>query len=262
MAGRTFKSHLDRRISYVLAVKDNPGDLPGLAARCASLKGPDDELVVVDGSAPEHREAMLAALEGWADVVVSEPDRSGAHALNKGILLSRGRYVRLLTIDDTIHREGTEQAVAVLDSHPGVGVMLCGGTREKDGVLSHFYVPSGVDYGAHPGNVLTFGGCGVGMFVRKEAFALAGLLSQVRMLTDPEFVMRAIFLGVDVRFCRCNVFHHPIDRNSTTVRLAAEKPAVVRWLRETYVQPFPVPIPGWPKPDPTRCKPVWDGGFS
>ena len=42
---------------------------------------------------------------------VSEEDISEGHAVNKGVLLASGKYIKLLTDDDYFYREAIEKAV-------------------------------------------------------------------------------------------------------------------------------------------------------
>jgi glycosyltransferase involved in cell wall biosynthesis len=65
-----------------------------------SQTGPSVEHVVVDGGSTDDSKAILRDHLRATDYWLSEPDRGISDAFNKGIALSRGRYLIFLNADD------------------------------------------------------------------------------------------------------------------------------------------------------------------
>jgi GT2 family glycosyltransferase len=84
------------------------------------------EIVVVDNASRDDTVACLRADPALADVLRCNPENVGfAKAVNRGIQLSRGRYVLLLNPDAVVEPGAIERVVQVLDDHPDAGVAGC-----------------------------------------------------------------------------------------------------------------------------------------
>ncbi len=215
--GTTFEKTSPKRVSFIVTTRDRADYLKATLERLRSLRHPEDEVIVVDGFSKDHTADIVARNADLIDVFVSEPDLSGAHALNKGILIASGKYVKQLPDDDIIYPEAMEQAVGVLDEHPYVDLLVCGGTRVIGERESPVYLPPGYNYGKSVSDVFNYGACGTGFIFRRSCFALIGLLHPTDMIADQEIVLRAISRGACVKFCRINLFHHRIFEHSVTV---------------------------------------------
>ena len=82
-----------RRLSYLLATRNRAGFLGPVLDNVAELLGPDDELIVIDGGSTDGTRELLERRRDVVSDFISEPDRGEAHALNKGILRARGRWI-------------------------------------------------------------------------------------------------------------------------------------------------------------------------
>lgn len=211
---KTFDGHHPKRISYILTTKNRPKFLDTALERMKSSIKPIDELLIIDGgSGPD----VLAVLEKYQDIitlVVSEQDISPAHALNKGIMLARGKYIRQITDDDIMHPEGMEQAITVMETHPEVDLLICGGTKQFKKWYSTVCHPPGTNYGQKPEDALRYKSSGAGCVFRRSLFTKVGLYS-FKEAADGEFPARCISQGAVVRFCRINLYHHTIYPHST-----------------------------------------------
>ena len=221
MQPATFDAQLSKRVSFVLTTKIRADRLDEALESARSYVGPDDELIVIDGGSNDGTEEVLARYSDLVDVVVSEPDTSAAHALNKGILLARGRYIRHVTDDDILHPEGMTQAIQVLADHPEVDFLVCGGTKQKAHMEWEVWLPPGVEYGKSVEDVFRYGGSGAGFVLRHSAVASMGL-QPTGPAGDIEFLLQAIRCGAQVRFCRIKLYHHPIHEQSYVSRLEEE----------------------------------------
>lgn len=84
------------------------------------------EVVVVDdGSTDPVTLEVLGSLENGGTRIVRTTNQGLAAARNNGISACRGRYILPLDADDRIGKTYLEQAVAVLDARPEVGIVYC-----------------------------------------------------------------------------------------------------------------------------------------
>lgn len=199
-----------------MTTKNRPDFLRAALERTKNLLMPDDELLVIDGGS---RPDVLAVLEEYRDiirVVISESDVNSAHALNKGMLISRGKYIRHITDDDITYPEGMEQAIGAMERHAEVDIIVCGGIKQFGKKKTISYMVPGIHYGSRPEDAFRYGSCGAGHVIRRSALARSGLVPLVSS-SDSEFIARAIREGVNVKFCRTLLYYHPIYKHSALV---------------------------------------------
>lgn len=229
----TFETYAEKRVSYIVPTKNHAEKLDAALTRCRAFVEPEDELIIMDGGSGDHTKEVVAKHHDIVDVFISEPDRHPAYAskgfkgepvkdpgnaVNKGILLARGKYIKTIADDDIYHPEGMRQAVAILEAHPEVDLLMCGGTRERGGRVEYVYMPPGINYGKSAEDIFVYGrGCGVGHFFRRSAIANAGLHpptvvrrgGEIVINPDAEYILKFIQSGAVVKFCRINAFHSP-----------------------------------------------------
>lgn len=206
-----FDFYANKRVSFIVTTKNSANELDKCLAVCRGLKSSEDEILVIDGASTDKTAEVVKKYADMVDVFVSEDDLSNTHASNKGMLLARGRYLKSIAPDDTYYPEAMEQAIAALEEHPEIDVLLCGGTKEKNGKVGYVYIPSGSNYGDKPEDVFLYPRCGVGHIYRRKSLARMGIFDLRSLNTDSEFLIHAIYSGAIVRFCRVNLFHHPFS---------------------------------------------------
>lgn len=214
---KTFDSHAKKRISYILVTKNRAEYLDKALFNYGSLIKPEDELILIDGASTDDTNKIIEKHKNIIDIFVSEPDMSGMHAQNKAILLSSGKYVKLITDDDMFYEEGMEKAINILENNPEIDLLICGGIKERNGKKKAFAVPSNIDYGNTPDDIVRYGAPGTGHVVRKSLFAKVGLTAPT-INADMEFAMRSIALGCVVRFAPVHLFYHEIFDHSVIVK--------------------------------------------
>ena len=99
-------------VSIVTVARNAERSLPATIASVAEQTYPNIEYIVVDGVSTD---STLEIVQSSRDVVstwISEPDGGIYDAMNKGIALSTGRYVKLLNADDTLPPDSVARAVA------------------------------------------------------------------------------------------------------------------------------------------------------
>ena len=134
------------------------------------------------------------------------------------MLLAHGKYIKWLTDDDIYYGEAIQRGIEVLEAHPEVDFLDCGGTRQVGNERTLVYVPPGVGYGEDPEDLFRYGACGCGFVIRRSALARVGLMNHTGIATDGEFLVQAITSKANVKFCRINMFHHPIYDHSAVIR--------------------------------------------
>lgn len=255
----TFEDYFPKRVSYILATKNHAERLDTFLDRCRSFKEPQDELIIMDGGSTDHTREVVQKYDDLVDVFVSEPDvhpvycsvgldgkpvKDPVHAVNKGILLARGKYIKTLGDDDVYHPLGMKKAIEILEAHPEIDLLICGGTRERFGRTSYVYIPPGTNYGNGIEDIFRYGeGCGTGHFFRRSAIAQAGLHPPNHFLpngecvisADVEYVLRFIRHGAKVKFCRINVFHSPYSHFDYPESGFAEEKPETYWYRAARI---------------------------
>lgn len=290
----SFESTSPKRVSYILATKDRARFLEDVFPSIRALKKPTDELIIIDSCSADNTLDVIQRHVDIVDVLISEKDTSEGHAFNKGILLSQGKYIKLLTDDDVIYPEAMEQAVQVLKEHPEVDVLLCGGTRQKEGRSWLVYNPPGIDFGKETEDVFRYSTCGIGLVIRRSALAKTGLLNANAVSLDGDFLTQCIAKNMNVKFCRINMFYHPIYGHSGTIarqreyeldvnRICRQHCSTRFYLRfrlSKILHQHPllhfIALPlrisyqivrafsgrNQPKNAAGKVEPIWDGGFS
>lgn len=265
----TFNSFNNKRISYIIVTKNRAQFLDKAISRCRELITPADELIIVDGASVDNTKEVVEKNRDIINLFVSEPDSNGAEAHNKGLLLSRGKYIRLMPDDDIVFGESMERAVEILEKHPEIDVLVCGGTKDYVKKEKKFlvYVPPGTNYGKRPEDAILYGASGAGHIVRRSTFAKVGLISS-DINSDVEFVMRCIKEGCSVRFARLHLYYHSIYSHSALVQHKKEYKEAMKSLIKRYCSfGFYAKyllfgktnlLPKYEQLDSD----VWDGGFS
>ncbi len=239
-----------------------------------NLKGPQDELIVVDGGSTDGTyEALLGAEPGLIDVLIHELDRSEGHAINKGFLAARGRYLLSIGDDDHYFRDALETAYRAMDEHPEIDLLMTGGESidqiaDQGNTRAFFYqwYPDGAKLNAGF-EFVTMNGCG--MILRRSALPIIGLFDPRHLHADTSLLTQATVRGACMRYIRVKAYSHRVGRQSGSLnnvrkkyiykafgfsglsrwRYLSRPGEALRWLLKRIQ-------PGRPAP---ASEPVWDG---
>jgi glycosyltransferase involved in cell wall biosynthesis len=222
------------RVSFILATLGDIKKLTSTLDQVRDLKTPEDELIVVVGD-PSFDPCLLSKeTRDRVDRFIIESDEGPAHAVNKGIIGSSGRYIRQITDDDITDPDAMSRVVDVLDQNKHVDLLVCGGTKDISGNKIPVWVKDGTNYGSSVVDPLTYGASGSGFVLRRSSLALIGLYGN-RLTSDAEIVMKAIKVGGCAKFCRIHLFTHSINESSHVMRDPAAFRRDVRNLGREYM---------------------------
>jgi glycosyltransferase involved in cell wall biosynthesis len=95
----------------------------------------DFELLIMDDCSPDNTSEIAASFTDPRVKYIRNPRNLGhLQNYNKGIAVARGKYVWLISADDTLRRPyALERYVQVLDKHPNVGYVFSPAVRLRDG---------------------------------------------------------------------------------------------------------------------------------
>jgi len=286
----TFKSYCSKRVSYIISTKNRAIHLRHCLSNIKIIKKNRDEVILIDGSSSDGTHKVVKDFSDIIDVYVSEPDLNGPHAFNKGYMLANGKYIKPINDDDIFYKEALEKANQVMEKNPEVDMIVCGGTRKQDGKETVIYVPPGSNYGSSVDDIFKngFTTSGMGMFFRRSLLFKVGLYEVDRPYPDMGFILRSIYLGGNVKFCRINMFLHPLSDNSITVKnkddyVSEYRLLLNRYCSDKYKKMFNRKNRIWYRilsrglkislsliskrnsniiNSKNILKPIWDGGFS
>ena len=209
------ESEHQARVSYIISTKNRSRFLAETLRNVREFITPADELLVVDGGSTDNTAEVVAANRDIVTMFHSEPDKGEAHGFNKGILVSHGRFIKFVTDDDYIYPEAMREAIALMESHPEIDAMICGGESfvfEPQHQRSHFkrYIWLPPDRRQADGlqNVFGHAYCGVGLLLTRRVVAQVGLLDTSYLIVDTEYMARLLSYGVNFVYADIKLFRH------------------------------------------------------
>ena len=179
---------------------------------------PEDELIVIDGLSKDGTDQIVKSFNDIISKYISQPDINIYHACNKGMLISKGRYIKILNDDDIYYQRAMVDSVNVMDINEEIDILICGGTKQRGNNIWEVYIPPGIKWCHKVGDLFKYSSSGQGMLIRHDALAKIGLFdASLQVAGDSEFLARAVFKGAKVKFCRINSYHHKVYDHSTTI---------------------------------------------
>ena len=211
------EKHYSKRISYIFVTKNRTKLFNKAIGELKKIKDPNDEIILVNGGNEK-------IIDNSIDKYIQEPDISPSHALNKGILIAKGKYIKNIADDDFIWKKQLNRAIEVLDSNQDIDLLVCGGLRQKGNNKFPFYFPPNSNYGENLKQTAKYGICGEGMIIRHSSISLIGLIP-TGLASDGEYIIQAIYNGATVKFSRICLFYRVSkydDISSTSKHLVKE----------------------------------------
>jgi GT2 family glycosyltransferase len=233
-------------LTVVVATKNRPSALARGLRSLGLLRGLVAEAVVVDdGSDPPAEDAASATP---ADA--TPPVRWFRHQWSRGATASRNHGAReahtplLLYLDDdafVVSRLAIEQAIALLESDPEVGVVALAQADEDGIAFPAGAQPAAVDF---PAYVAAF--TGYGFLIRREALlAVGGFRERLRINgEEKELCLRLLDHGLRVVYLPDAVVGHVADAAERDMRRYLHQTVRNTTLGALYNEPFPLVLAG------------------
>jgi glycosyltransferase involved in cell wall biosynthesis len=115
-------------VSVILSVRNGAADLPRAIDTILAQTFADLELIAIDDGSTDGTAAVLDGVRDPRVRVVHQKNMGLAAALNRGIVLARGRYIARQDHDDRAKPTRVEKQVAFLEANPDYALV---GTRAE-----------------------------------------------------------------------------------------------------------------------------------
>lgn len=281
----SFNEYSDKRITFIISTKDRPSNLRDALNGAKKYVTDKDELIVVDGSTNEDSLQVASEFSDLIDNYLLERDMNNPNALNKGLLIARGQYIKNISDDDEFYPQAIEQAYKVMIDNPEIDFLVCGGTRIREGVTGYVYVPPESSFGKDVDEVYKYTRCGAGFFFKRAMLHQVGFFDVKSVSCDAVFILQSIKFKAVVRFCRTNMFTHELTADSLSVTDQEEKYLerdrlirqycskqfqakwfrrqksyykLLKWFWKQYKSIFTNNLTN----NNSKTEPIWDGGLS
>ena len=214
-----FNTYCKKRVTFLLVTKNRAALLEKAIGRIKKLLGKNDELIIIDGDSSDDTVNVIKRHSDIVSKYISESDLSPAHAVNKGILLSSGKYIKLVTDDDFIYSRSMEKAIKIMELHQDIDILDCGGVRyvESTHKAEIIFKEPGINYGKSVNDIFLHGASGMGYIIRKSSLAKIGIFP-VDIIGDITFIIKSILNGANVKFCRIKLYKQIIHKTNVSTR--------------------------------------------
>ena len=163
---------MNGRVSFVIPCYKLAHLLPECLGSILSQSYEDFEILLMDDCSPDETPEVAQSFHDPRIKYVRNKENLGhLHNYNKGIALSQGKYVWLISADDCLRRTyALERYVQVMEDHPEIGYVFSPAVRLQDGQETEI-----VSWSIHGNQDAIFKGH---TFLRKPYWAIVLLLQQ------------------------------------------------------------------------------------
>jgi glycosyltransferase involved in cell wall biosynthesis len=205
------------RVSYVIMTKNRARYLERTLGNVREFIEPLDELIIIDGASTDDTHKIVARNSDIVTVFVSEPDEGEAHAFNKALFRSHGRYIKPITDDDYFYPNAMRRLVAEMESRPEIEAILCGGeiwdTRSGQPIfVAHRFLPESV--AATKLSIFDYSSIGLGVIIRRTAIEKTGGVSNNFKSVDGDLICRLIECNCELRYLDIDLYRWHIHPHS------------------------------------------------
>lgn len=190
------------QLSYLLVAHNNLPALRTVLARLTAARQPDEEIIVIDGGStdgtPDYLRQQQA--EGRIQQYRSEPQKGDAHGLNKGFVMARGRFLKIVTLNDAFCLPAIREAAAFMQAHPEIDALI--GNTGTLAAAGNPQITLRADQEAAFNRWFEHKEAapllGLSLVLRHQALALTGFLHPGLHQVDQEFLYRITSLNVSL----------------------------------------------------------------
>jgi glycosyltransferase involved in cell wall biosynthesis len=225
------------RVSYIISTRNRAKFLAEALRNAREFITPADELIVMDGASTDNTADVVAANRDIVTLFRSEPDSGEAHGFNKGILESKGRFIKFLTDDDYIYPDAMKQAIGVLEAHPEIDALLCGGESFSSGAEMQekrfngfHYLPNSRQLASDMMNIVFYVTCGVGLILSRRILSKTGLFDTTWLCVDTDYMSRMYTCKANFQYLNVKLFRHIEYGHSGMKRITERQRDAVRAL--------------------------------
>jgi len=204
------------RVSYIMTTFNRAAFFEKALVNVREFITACDELLVMDGGSSDNTSLIAQCNQDIITHFVSEKDKGEAHALNKGILLAQGEFIKFLTDDDFTYATCMKEAVNAMVLDNSIDALFCGGERfvlTPNGSLEFttFCRLTGNEVqkiGKPVSETGDFPGSGIGLIIRRRIIPLVGLFNTTYLCVDSEFLARLKEADVNLRYFDGKLYRH------------------------------------------------------
>lgn len=203
------------RVSYIITTRNRAEFLDRTLRNLGEFITDEDELIIMDGASTDHTTEVVKKHQDIVTLFISEPDCGEAHGYNKGVLKSRGRYIKLITDDDYFYPDAMRQAIAVMECHPEIDALMTGGeafeldpVSRQERLVTYLHLPPSRQLTDNINNILTYVQCGLGLILTLRIISRVGLFDTSFRAVDTDYMGRLIAHKTEFRYLDVKLFRH------------------------------------------------------
>jgi glycosyltransferase involved in cell wall biosynthesis len=182
----------------------------------------------MDGGSTDDTAQVIKKNADIVTIFKSEKDYNGTHALNKGILISRGRYIMNMNDDDYMYPDGVRIAVNTMENNPEIDALIFGGEYYRfdpvsglESLVGYQYLPTSRTLVSDVRNFFYFTTAGF-LILRKQTIARVGLFDANIQASDTEYCSRLLLSNVNFKYLNIKLFKH-IARPESSQNINAQE---------------------------------------
>jgi glycosyltransferase involved in cell wall biosynthesis len=177
-------------LTYCVVTYNKVNSLKNVIAELLKYKSDDEEIVIIDGGSVDATKDFIRRLDNRIEYFYSAPDKGEAHAINRGLLASKGKIIKTISDDDAFfipEIKRCKEWMLVNEDVDFLGTEGCVYSSAHDIGLSG-YLQQYLNWKNNRANIFSF--CGLGSFFRKSSIPLIGLYNANYARVDHEFGLR------------------------------------------------------------------------
>lgn len=226
------------RVSYLITTRNRAQYLQRTLDNVREFITSEDELIVIDGGSVDETIKVIKTNQDIISSYISENDCGEAHGFNKGLFLTNGQYIKLLTDDDYINPHAIHQCIKIMEEDKSIEILIAAGetyfitkNKKEEPIFRGFTKKETLQ-----DNNFSLAGTkisGQGMLLRKSALFKIGILDVTKKYPDVNYLRRIIQSNCKTTYCNIMMYEHYIQTHSGCINYETDD----KWkyeLAETF----------------------------